>query len=482
MAKKDRLPDNDDEAQEGGWGWFVVIAVFIVQFFVRGTSVALGVFFVAFVEHFDEGAGKTSWIPSLTAGVSLFIAPVAAAFSKRYGTRKVVAVGGVLCFVSLTLSSFANSVWQLTITVGFLNGVGYGLVHSPSISLLAKYFKKRHSFANGLGYTGIGVGSLALPPLFQYCINLYGWEGALLVFAAVSAHLWIAASLLRPRTERHVVRKDVVDKLNCDSNDNRNVVITREESIPLSQFDRPEVEDAHISNITKRTRRTKIPFCSFLFDFFDCRVFTQNCHFLIFLTAFTLWSLGLQITVAHMAPRIIHVGISKDTTAILLSLYGVGNIIGSLVWGTVCSHCTLIRENIDYYLGFAFLFYATLASLMPLMQKEIPVGIFVFLFGFARSSFSSQVSVAARKIIGEEMFITGFGWLLMFASFGQLVGPPISGYLKDFTGSYELSFHVAGALLIFCALLHLLGCFLNTKGWLCVRRQQDHGQDDEISG
>ncbi|XP_077980058.1 monocarboxylate transporter 13-like [Glandiceps talaboti] len=477
VEKKDQLRDNGDEEQEGGWGWFVVIAVFIVLFFVRGTSVALGVFFVAFVEHFDEGAGKTSWIPSLTAGVSLCTGPVAAAFSKRYGNRKVVAVGGVLCFVSLTLSSFANTVWQLAITVGFLNGVGYGLVHSPSTALLAKYFKKRHSLAAGLGYTGIGVGSLALPPLFQYCINLYGWEGALLVFAAISAHLWIAASLLRPRTERQVVRKDVVE--NCDSHDNRNV-ITREESIPLSDTDRPEVEDSHITSIPRKSSRT-VFVLSFLYDFFDCRLFTQNCYYLIYLTAFTLFSVGFQVTVVHLAPRIIHVGISKDTTAILLSLYGVGNIIGSSVCGFLCSHSKLIRRNIDYYLGFAYLVYAILASLMPLVKTKTSIGIFVFLFGFGRSSFAAQISVATRKIVGDDKFVTGYGWSLLFSGAGMLIGPPLSGYLKDFTGNYELSFHVAGALLIFSSLLHLLGCFLNTKGWLCVRRQQDHIQGEEIT-
>ncbi|XP_077980077.1 monocarboxylate transporter 13-like [Glandiceps talaboti] len=452
MAKTDRLPYNGDEAQEGGWGWFVVIAVFVVQFFARGTNVALGVFFVAFVEYFDEGAGKTSWIPSLTTGVTLCTGPVAAAFSKRYGNRKVVAVGGVLCFVSLTLSSFANTVWQLAITVGFLNGVGLGLVHSPSTSLLAKYFKKRHSLAAGLGYTGIGVGSLALPPLFQYCINLYGWEGALLVFAAISAHLWIAASLLRPKTERHVVRKDVVE--NCDSHDKRNV-ITLEECIPLSDSDRPEVEDSNITSIPKKSSRT-VFVLSFLYDFFDCRLFTQNCYYLIYLTSFTLWSLGFQITLIHLAPRIIHVGMSKDTSAILLSLYGVGNVIGSPICGFLCSHCKPIRKNIDYYLVFAYLVYAILAFLMPLVKTKTSIGIFVFLFGFGRSSFSAQGPVVLRKMVGDDMFVTAYGWSLLFAGAGMLVGPPLSGYLKDFTGSYELSFHVAGAILIFSALLLLL--------------------------
>lgn len=50
---------------EGGWGWVVVGALFVVSCLVYGLIRSLGVFFVEFVQYFGETAQAVSWITSI---------------------------------------------------------------------------------------------------------------------------------------------------------------------------------------------------------------------------------------------------------------------------------------------------------------------------------------------------------------------------------------------------------------------------------
>ncbi|XP_070558553.1 monocarboxylate transporter 12-like [Ptychodera flava] len=183
---------------EGGYGWLTVIGCFIVTFFVRGTVASLGILFIAFVEHYGKGSGATSWVPSMYGSLGLALAPVAAASAKRFSHRRVVMTGGILAFTSLMTGSFASNVWQLALTVGTLHGMAAGMSYSPTTSYMAYYFNKRHSIATGIGFTGIGMGSMVLPLIFQLCLDKYGLQGTLWIYAAMSAHLCICAAILRP--------------------------------------------------------------------------------------------------------------------------------------------------------------------------------------------------------------------------------------------------------------------------------------------
>lgn len=53
-------------------------------------------------------------------------APVASALSARYSHRSVVMMGGLICSVAVVCGAFARSLIELYLTVGFLNGAGFG--------------------------------------------------------------------------------------------------------------------------------------------------------------------------------------------------------------------------------------------------------------------------------------------------------------------------------------------------------------------
>ena len=58
---------------DGGYGWVVVMAAFFIHVIVDGVTFTFGVFYVAFLDYFEEGKGKTSLVGSLLGGFYLTI-------------------------------------------------------------------------------------------------------------------------------------------------------------------------------------------------------------------------------------------------------------------------------------------------------------------------------------------------------------------------------------------------------------------------
>lgn len=67
-ATKDLEPDDPD----GGWGWVLVGALFVCNSLVFGLMRSSGIFFVEFVQYFDESAQAISWISSFGLAAQQF--------------------------------------------------------------------------------------------------------------------------------------------------------------------------------------------------------------------------------------------------------------------------------------------------------------------------------------------------------------------------------------------------------------------------
>lgn len=57
---------------DGGWGWLVVLASFILQALTIGITYTFGVLFVALLDEFGESEATTSWIGSIQPALLYF--------------------------------------------------------------------------------------------------------------------------------------------------------------------------------------------------------------------------------------------------------------------------------------------------------------------------------------------------------------------------------------------------------------------------
>lgn len=120
FKRKKRTPA---DPLDGGYGWFVVLGAFFVQFWVAGLVKSYGVLFVEILETFPSNStAVASWIPAILSALCLALAPLSSALCQKFSCRSVVFVGGLFCTFGLTLSYFATSLYHLLFTFGILTG------------------------------------------------------------------------------------------------------------------------------------------------------------------------------------------------------------------------------------------------------------------------------------------------------------------------------------------------------------------------
>ncbi|XP_063607422.1 monocarboxylate transporter 12-like isoform X2 [Penaeus indicus] len=205
--RKGDMEDEGDERQEvktmptppdGGWGWVVVFASFMIHVFADGFTYTFGIYFVHLLQYYQSTAAATSWIASILVGVTLGTGPIAGILVNKFGCRLVTIAGAVLASAALFVSIYAPNVQTLYITIGLGAGLGFGLIYLPAIVCVTGYFEKRRSFATGIAVCGSGIGTFAFSPFVEYLINELSWQNSLIILSGLMLNCVVFGALFRP--------------------------------------------------------------------------------------------------------------------------------------------------------------------------------------------------------------------------------------------------------------------------------------------
>lgn len=183
---------------DGGWGWMVVFASFMIHVFADGFTYTLGIFYVHLLEHFQVGKAAAAWIVSILVGVTLGSGPISGALVNRFGCRSVTIGGALVASFMLFVSIYATNIVTLYFTIGLGAGLGFGLIYLPAIVCVTCYFEKRRSFATGIAVCGSGLGTFVFSPLVELLIRYYNWKGALIIISGLVLNCVFFGALFRP--------------------------------------------------------------------------------------------------------------------------------------------------------------------------------------------------------------------------------------------------------------------------------------------
>ena len=109
------------------------------------------------IEEFDSNRSTISWAGSMLTVFHKLACPVAGALVKRFGCMKVWLIGAY----------------------------GLGTMYLPSIVIVNQYFDSKRGLATGIADAGSGLGSIVVPILSTWLIQIYGWQGATLSFGII---------------------------------------------------------------------------------------------------------------------------------------------------------------------------------------------------------------------------------------------------------------------------------------------------------
>ncbi|KAG6921258.1 solute carrier family 16 member 13 [Chelydra serpentina] len=386
-------------APDGGWGWLVALAVFLEAGLIFGVIRSFGVFFVEFLGHFGELAGRVSWVTSITIAILLFASPVGTALSTQYGARPVVMAGGFLSGLGLAPPPPPPPLTHLYLSIGLLSGFGGALVFAPSVATLARYFKRRRALATAVAFSGPGLCSLAFSPLFQFLVDSYGWRGGLMIVAGMTFHLMACGALLRP------------------------LALT---------------EDLALAPAPQRSWLAKL---SSLFGL----ALLSSRPFLTFAVSGLLMNLGYLVPFAHLVPHAREMGFDEYQAACLMSMTGATDLCGRLVAGWLDARRAF---RLLHTLTLWTLLTGVTLLLVPFGHTYPTLMAIDLCYGFLAGAVVPLKFSCLVEIVGTGRILEATGLVHLLESFGALAGPPLSGFLRDVTGSYTVSFIASGTFLI----------------------------------
>src|SRR6202047_931080 len=169
------------------YGWFVVAAAFAVTFVGFGCAYTFSAFVEALQRDFDASRGSVSLVFSLAGFLYFGLGILSGPLADRIGSRPLAVAGMILTGLGLAAASAAQSLLQVYLAYGLGGGPGLGCAYVPAIGAVQRWFVRRRGFASGLAVSGIGVGTLLMPPLASLLIEMLGWRGAYLALGALAA-------------------------------------------------------------------------------------------------------------------------------------------------------------------------------------------------------------------------------------------------------------------------------------------------------
>jgi MFS transporter, OFA family, oxalate/formate antiporter len=185
------------------YGWIVVAAAFAITFVGFGSAYSFSAFVESLQRDFDASRGSVSLVFSLAAFLYFALGVVSGPLADRWGARSLTLVGMILVGLGLALAGMARTIVEVYVAYGLGVGLGVGCSYVPAIGAVQRWFVRRRGFASGLAVSGIGVGTLVVPPLAAHLIASVGWRVAYLVLGVLAAVIGVGMSLFianDPRT------------------------------------------------------------------------------------------------------------------------------------------------------------------------------------------------------------------------------------------------------------------------------------------
>lgn len=384
------------------YGWVVVGGAFVVLLVGFGMAYAFGAFFSALQAQFDASRSEVSLVFAITACLYFGLGAVSGPLADRFGPSRVIVAGIVLIALGLFPASRAQTLWQVYLTYGLGVGLGVGFAYVPAIGVVQRWFLRRRGLASGVAVSGIGVGTLLIPPFAAWLLSVGDWRTAYAILAAVTLSLGVAGGLV---IEHSPQRRGLA----ADGAAERPGTGEGGSSAPARGH---AVRDA-----------------------------IRSRPFLLLYLALLAAAPGLFMPFAHLVSYARDHGLSAETGALLVGLIGVGSTVGRFLLGGVADQLGRRRALAGTTAGIsAMLVWWLFATSAPALA------VFAVLFGVFYGGLVALNPALTADYFGGRNAGGIIGLLYTGVSLGALLGPTLAGLAYDVQQSYTLPVALAAAI------------------------------------
>ncbi|UJR13807.1 hypothetical protein I4U23_000818 [Adineta vaga] len=528
--------DNDEEYDyitvppDGGFGWIVLIACFMINLIVDGFLYSFGAISADLGKFYHCEEWAVTLILSLACGFYLLSAPVAAALCNKWSCRTTGAIGSILAGLAVGISVCSPNIYVMCLLFGLIGGIGMGLLYLPSIIMVGYYFEGKRAIATGIVTAGTGIGSIIIPPISRYLFNAFGWKYGLVILSVLLLSCVICCAFMLPlkpmRIRRNVPSVDVIDD-NVFSSKTTSVVNHAAVIVPsanASEFyaeDKIKKRSRTESALSSKSRQsikaedavrplyredvlyqgdtrdlpeyrshndipsyiqdtTKVPEVvdkSKMKAFWD--VFLSMTNFdllkdrkmLIICLANICSMIGYYTPYAFIVKVASSEGVPERSAVFLLSVIGFSNTPTRFLSGLITKipyMTPLLVNNIGLTVAGIATFF------IPLYNTYELLIFYCIIWGGFIAFHVSLSPVIICEMAGLERYSSALGLTMMFRGITSLIAPPIMGAIRDLTGDFDIPFIVSGMSFILSALIHFYLMWINHREKIQMKKQQNN--------
>ncbi|XP_038047801.1 monocarboxylate transporter 12-like [Patiria miniata] len=399
--------------KDGGYGWVLTAMAFFMAFIELGTFKSFGVFLLPIRESLQCSVTTIGTVMAAAHTTTFMLIPLVNILGKKHGTKVLAVGGGFIMFVCGLGTCLAYNIAQFSVFV-ILWGVGVAMSHGPPIVEMLLYFPNNPALPFSIISSGAGFGMMLCPPLAEFLIDIYGWRGAMLLFAALSAHICVLGVLIKPSSSAYTALGN-----GC------------------SRFQK--IED----NDNKLRRCCTLAFKSFC-EFLALDVLWYEPKFIIHALVSFLVGVMYSAWMIFLVPHAIARGIESQLASFLSSVGGVGTLLGRIIQGPVMHRNWIQAVQLSTLLAFL---NALAFVLDPIISDNYPgLACLAFVNGLSLGTMAVLFILVAKQVLSEDLSVQGWGTLLVFFAIGELLGGALAGLSYDATGSYDISYWILGGL------------------------------------
>ena len=389
------------------YGWWIVIAGGLGMSITAGINFhGFGNFIIPLTNEFGWNRTTISGLFSLARMESGLLGPLEGWLVDRVGPRRLMIVGIPLMGVGYILMSRVNSlaafffVYIFAITLG--NSLG---MSTPMAASVANWFNRKRGLAFGIMWSGVGLGGFFVPAV-GWLIAAYNWRIASIVIGVFIIVMGIPiAALMRHRPE------------------------------PYGYM--PDGEEPDTDDETGEVRRRQQPDLSQDFTAKEALMTSSFWYLTLSIAARSLVSGGVGL---HLVPYFVDLGASDVFAATLAGAVGVLSIPGRFGLSAVSDYLNrrYVMAVSLFLMTIAIVFMARATSVTQVLP-------FLVLYAAAQGGISVIPQSLIAEYFGRRAYATIQGFRGTIQMIGIIIGPLVSGYVFDTTGSYEWAFMGFGA-------------------------------------
>jgi len=388
------------------YGWVVLACLCCAGFARQGPAVAtLSIFVEPLTREFGWSRTALSGAVSLGGVLAALSAPLIGPLLDRRGSRLVLCTAVLVNGIALLLLSATGSLLHFYLLFCLARMNWAGPFDLGIYGALSNWFVRRRTFATSIATLAQQAGLVAMPLVAQFAILHQGWRAGWLAIGAVTLLIgFVPAWLL-------LVRRP------------EDLGLAPDGGAGVREPDADAAREQAIEPAFSRREALRMP-----------------AFWLVLLYTALVFPVQAGVSL-HQAPYLIERGLSPTIAATVVSTFSLLSATGSIACGLLPR-----RMPIRYALAFAGLSIALGTGAMLGIATAGEAYLAGGLFGFGIGALLTLLPIAWADYFGRSHFGAIRGIALSAQVVAQAAGPLLSGILRDWSGSYQLSLECFAAL------------------------------------